>query len=384
MSKLNKQLIRPSFLPLIARCQASLLDRGFHEHTTSLPAELGTCAHDLFDKEVIEGNKLTHEVIAKYAEKHNVPVDGFQGLNRKVIRMESAWTNEAKHLFPQPIRETKIGYNLTGEIRLEGTPDVAQLNIEHSFGVVLDLKTGDSDLLDMMVQVKGYCLIFMREHSHYDLQRMFGILFNPVLEHYETVEFSKAELEEFELEIAEWINTAGDKYNAGAHCAWCPRIMACPRNLEVVQGIITDETLPEITLDNIAKARPIIKMMAKFVKEYDLLETALMEANDSQLDLGENLLVYNKTKKRTWDSKKAIADLRIMRPKMTEADIFGVLEFKKTKAELFIKDTAGKGMKGKDAKAFTELAEKSGSCVVTDQFKKAIIKKEKAIDQEKK
>lgn len=264
-------------------------------------ATLGTACHEVFSDLIVKKIKVTEENLMEIAEKYNVPYEGYMGLARKGFLMERKWIENLARFFTNPVSEEKISFPLpNGEVN-EGTPDLYQLNGDYA--LLLDLKSGETDL-DYTAQLMTYALILYRIHEATGLNTFYLYLWAPVIDSYFGIQVNGSDLEAFEKQIVEKWEKVGKEYKTGPWCSYCDTIEVCPQHRRAFLKM--EDQVKEITVEQIAEARPIIKAMQKIVELYEKTEKALLEKYGT-IDLGDgHELFYNTIMRDTLDVPKTI------------------------------------------------------------------------------
>jgi hypothetical protein len=264
-------------------------------------ATLGTACHDVFSSVIVKQIKVTNEILVPFCEKYNVPFEGFMGLARKAYLMEKKWNENLAQFFSDPVTERKLKAKLPNGYEYEGTPDIYQLNGDYA--LILDLKSGETDL-DYKYQLMTYCLLLYRQNVTTGLNTFYCYIWSPVIDSYNGFKISEDDLLAFEKELCKQFELAGKQYKSGPWCSFCDMIEVCPSHRRAFLQL--ESQVPQITVEQIATTRPIIKAMQKIIDLYDATEKALLEKY-GKIPLGDGHELYQQTVlKDTLDAPKAL------------------------------------------------------------------------------
>lgn len=347
--------VRPSKMPAFEKCPSYCMKPSAPSNVAGIPATIGQAIHAIFEKYTTNGEEITFDVLKKYASKYGVEVDGYMGLSRKCYKLDEKYRENAVQYFPNPEREKFMAYTMANGFKLKGTADLVQVHSD--FGVVLDLKTGESEMMDNMPQIKTYALMLWRMSRHLGVHEVYGFVFNPVIDKYQIAVWTGAELEEYETFLMDQMTKIGKVFNEGSHCTWCPNLTSCPKHLNSCKALLADSGLLNLIPEQIGEIRPKIIHLKQLIKEYDEFEKNLVEAQGI-IDLGDGTEIYLKERSaKKFDTATVINKIYEYRDdQINLVDYLGKhLKISTTAIKGIIGDTAGKGMKGKDQVEFMEL-----------------------------
>lgn len=315
MDALSSEIFyRPSMSPGVSQC-ASFMWRpdGLDiREEAGERADLGTALHELFYSHVYPRRIIDDFTLAQLADRHQVEVDGYEGITWRARKMEKEW-QQLREFYLEARREEKIGYALPNGRKNEGTPDAWSIVGEglDRYACVLDLKTGEADY-DHRSQLLDYCLIIHKVHG---IDEFYASVFNPIQDYYETWHWSSRDIEAWERELLRKMACAGKEFRTGPLCKVCPNLTLCPAHRRAILPFYTPPaggkpgSLPthlKVTPEIIREVRPMMQHLAKVVGTYQELERGLLEQYGT-IDLGEGYeLALGTRYKKTYDVPRAL------------------------------------------------------------------------------
>jgi len=313
MNALSSDLFfRPSMAPGVAQC-ASFMWRpeGLDiREEAGERADLGTACHELFYSHVYPRRIIDQFTLAQLADRHQVDVDGYEGVTWRARKMETQWA-QLQDFYLDAHREEKIGYILPNGLPNEGTPDLWTIigEEETRSACVLDLKTGLTDQ-DHREQLKDYCLIIYKVHG---IEDFYASVFNPIQDYYETWHWTLADILEWEKELLRKMTVVAKEFRSGPACRYCPNLIRCPAHLSAVKAYYVPDNagqrplfVPQITPEVIRQVRPLMQHLAKVVESYKDIERGMLEQFGT-IDLGEGQELALATRfKKVYDVPKSM------------------------------------------------------------------------------
>ncbi len=313
MNALSSEIFfRPSMAPGVSQC-ASYMMRPDGLDIREEPgerADLGTALHDLFYSHVYPRRIIDAFTLAQLADRHQVDVDGYEGVTWRARKMEKQWT-QLQDFYLDAHREEKIGYMLPNGLPNEGTPDAWNVITEdtHRYACVLDLKTGLTDQ-DHRAQLMDYCLILYKVHG---IEEFYASVFNPVQDYYETWHWTLTEILGWEKELIRKMTVVGKEFRSGPACRWCPNLIRCPAHLDAVKPYYQPDNagqrqiaVQKITPETIRQVRPVMQHLAKVLEAYKDIERAMLDQFGTiELGNGQELALGTRYKK-VYDVPKSI------------------------------------------------------------------------------
>lgn len=286
--------LRPSLGPAAKQCPSSMYHDPKKPHIGSsafkVQSKLGTALHDVFKTRIYGGLSIKDEDLVPFVEKHNVTIAGYYGLGWRARQIAEKWSKVAG-FYEGAKLETEIACTLKNGFPLRGTPDLFAVNSE--FGVVFDLKTGESDY-DYLAQVELYALILHKRFGAQGVKEWYVALFCPMLEKYTNVRLTAEYLDQLEDFYCKSMDEAGVKYVMGANCPICPRLLSCQAMIRSVDPMAAElRSGRDITPYDIAKFRPVVKLMEQMIDNYKLVEKSLLE-RVGIIDLGNGYELFIK------------------------------------------------------------------------------------------
>ncbi len=283
---------RPSMAPGVAQC-ASYMWRPEGLDIREEPgerADIGTALHELFYTHVYPRRIIDEFTLAQLADRHQVDVDGFEGVTWRARKMEKQWVS-LQDFYIDAHREEAIGYILPNGKPNKGTPDAWNIvgEGEDAYACVLDLKTGLSDQ-DHRAQLMDYCLILYKVHG---VKEFYASVFNPVQDFYETWHWSLVEILAWEKELLRKMSVVAVEFRSGPACRYCPNLIRCPAHLSVVKAYYVPDNagqrpliVPKVTPEIIRQVRPVMQHLAKVLETYKDIERGMLEQFGT-IDLGD-------------------------------------------------------------------------------------------------
>lgn len=246
------------WIPCPGSARSDLPDR------RSAAADQGTLAHAVANAELLE-RPMPPDVLKAFLGQ---PQEDIEEMTRGVaLFVEFVRGIPGDHYYEQKILSKSIP-------EFGGTLDdiaVTELNLH-----VTDLKYGTMFVPAVNnYQLKSY-LVLARELFP-GRKRFFGTIVQPRVQdgRVETHEYTKKELDEFELQVIE----AGfdDSIVAGAHCRWCPLLINCDKAAERA-ALMAQESFDEVDTetDTINRMKALIEFAPVVSKLSELAEAKLL------------------------------------------------------------------------------------------------------------
>lgn len=313
MNALSSEIFyRPSMSPGVSQCASYMMrPEGLDiQEEAGERADLGTALHELFYSHVYPRRVIDDFTLAQLADRHQVDVDGYEGISWRARKMEKQW-GFLQEFYLNARREEKIGYMLPNGKPNEGTPDLwTLLGDEGSESAcVLDLKTGLSDE-DHRSQLLDYCLII---HKTTGVEDFYASVFNPMQDYYETWHWTLADVLAWEKELLRKMTVVGKEFRTGKACRYCPNLLNCPAHLKAVVPYYKPDRAADgplmvrkITPEVIREVRPLMQHLAKVVDAYKDIERGILEQFGT-IDLGDGHELALATRfKKVYDASKSI------------------------------------------------------------------------------
>jgi len=303
---------RPHKAGLADQCPSSMLrNPNFIPKTVvGVRANLGTAAADLFGNVITKGLKLTDELIDDYANKHNVAVDGFEGLAWRAKRLDSKYQKMLeKGFLEQPVAEETFTSILANKYTYTYRPDLYE--IHGSWAVIVELKMGEVDT-GWDLQSRDYALAMIRSAMADGIKKFYCIVLAPIADYYSVKSYTIDELKDFEKKLIANMNKAGTDYVTGPLCQYCDNLLNCPqikRSIDPISQSIMKVKPNNITItgEEIQQWRPVIKAMKKICKVYEDTEALLLDRMGT-IPLGDGTeLYYREQNKKEIDIQGAIS-----------------------------------------------------------------------------
>lgn len=295
MPDFNHIRLRPSLAPVVRQCPSAMyVDPKVPEIRTAdgeVFSTTGTALHDVFKQLIYTGKPLTREALIPFAERHNVAMEGFFGIEWRAKQIAEKWEKVSKWYQGAQLEE-RISCTLSNGYELAGTPDLFQVVGEYA--LVFDLKTGEKEL-DYTPQIELYALILWKRHQALGMKRVFGALFAPMLNKFTNQEITEQRLEHVEEFYTKAMAFAGITYVIGPMCQFCPRLLSCPAMVRSVDPMVADlREGRELSALDIKQFRPAMRYLKQIVERYEEVERALVERMGT-IDLGDGYELYLRT-----------------------------------------------------------------------------------------
>lgn len=208
---------------LVQGCSKSIILSEDHVSEGNVYTAEGTKAHDLCEACLKADNWKTFLGDADASDEMKTAVEAY-------CRFISALRGHI--LLSEDIERTFVSKRFTG---FGGTADYCS----HYFGDdgkecchTVDFKFGAGVLVpaEKNPQLLSYLVLIREAKQLNDLDLFRATIVQPRLDHVETVEFSKKDLDDFEKELHRVENEleSGGKFVAGEACHWCPAMSRCP------------------------------------------------------------------------------------------------------------------------------------------------------------
>jgi hypothetical protein len=326
--------LRPSALPLVTLCAASLKSPEIRIESPRGPADLGTAFHACMAA-VAGGTQYDGEAIAA---RNNVDVADLMPL---VGWASAIWRNQLAALFPNPLVEAELRY-ADADMSITGHPDVAAYVPECREVRILDYKSGFADR-DAREQLKGYGLLTLAEWPDADQVRVTKW---QVRDGRATTEiYTRAQL----LNHWDWLKAHAadqDTYRPGKHCGDCRRALECDAHNRQIQSLINTaidaEAIKTHTAEDLAVAVEFARALGRRLDSFLDSAKAHVAANG-----GEYGRLFLKE-----ETRKTISFARgrdVLVEAIGEPETMALASIGKTDAEDAVKALAPKGRKGQAA-----------------------------------
>ncbi len=340
--------IRASSLPRLTACAAAGEAPATWVEPLNDGAQLGTAFH-LAIATAIKGGEPD---LGGIAAQNAIDVDDLRPLYLWGLKV---WREQLEPTYPNPIVEEQlrvedpdVGLVLTGH------PDVMAFAEDAEELRVVDHKSGRG-YYDAEPQMRGYALLGFCRYPAAKQARMQILRLRD--RSIETFVWTRQEI------MVDWWGgfaahiARADRYRAGAHCGFCPRALECPANRQQLQSTIAllsedrEQPLAD-TLDPLALANTV--KQAKVANKR--LEEFLRAAKARVIAAGGTLgpLSIKSTDKRT-------IIFPVAQPILVEQigmeKLLPLLKIGKGDVEKAIKDSVGRGQKGKAVEYVWELIE---------------------------
>jgi len=247
---------------------------------------LGTAIHKVFELYTSLGITPTVEQVQEVAHSHNVPMKGYYGLAWRVNLVAEKWKGVAQY-FTDPQREVELSAVASNGYPITGHPDLLQ--VWNGYAVIADLKSGEVEGIDHFAQGMWYAWLVWKT---YQVEKVFVIIFAPMLDVWETRQYTMEQLIELENQFEEWCMQAGHIYSGpNAMCRFCPNATDCPAISRAVDPLVTEFSQiqargRELTPDDVRQMRPMMKQFAKWAEQFHEAEKILVE-RFGPIDLGD-------------------------------------------------------------------------------------------------
>jgi hypothetical protein len=270
--------------------------------------------------------------------------------------------------YPDAIAEQEMGCFLGGEYALTGHVDVISLNGDAN---ILDWKTSRKDP-SYKQQMLGYCWLALSNNSTVD--RAVATIAWVRTGEVERYTMSRDQMVAWEQSIIQRVIDHDGSYHPGPQCEYCPRSHECPaanalarRDIAGIIGTTPDQAAldamtPKQIVDLLEQARRVGRM-AEAVQ--DAIKARVVARGAIQAD--DAKIVLESVERKQVLAMKALPVLEGFGFKY-EA-LADVLSVSLTKAKCHVADSAPRGAKASQAKAFVEALEAAGAIETTISHK---------------
>jgi len=231
--KLIKVKMRPSSLPLLARCGAAAKYLSLHNYGSDA-THLGRAYHEALMDKAIDGNYD----LEKLTDKYNLSPEEKDDLSLFCYGIDLSLPTTAmfEQHFSHIIKTPKY------EIDVSGTPDVVVPPSQVGAPVnIIDYKTGRVNVSAKTLQLKMYAFLATRIYKADAVVTIVNLRSKDIV----SVTYTIDELDRFEktlIETAE--NISKEEYCVGDHCnnKFCPgRLNGCPAYIEPLRAVASLE-----------------------------------------------------------------------------------------------------------------------------------------------
>lgn len=337
--------VRSSRLPLSMACPASLQAPGYLVNEDSIPARLGTAAHEGLGEQ-LQGKAVDEEQLELLAVKYTVPLDELRMLFYQAYKL--LHEGNIMKYFPQREVEVEVSSLALHPVEQKGHVDLRYYSEQSKTIYILDHKTGWLDS-DCTHQIKSYGFQSLEDYPEADrVHTMVARTRDFVIDH-ET--YTKDELVAWGSVVKKRLVEERDQYFAGKHCTYCPHRLNCiayedwvRRSIQLILSWDSSKPFhitPEV-IGNLYAAKSNLKKVIADVE--DVLKTMANNVKGS-LDCGdayelrlESQITTEILFEQAWPMLSELVD----RAEWNEA-----FKVRKTALEKIIKADAAKGQKSK-------------------------------------
>jgi hypothetical protein len=331
--------LRASSLPLNFICPGSARAPQLVIRESGEAAELGTSVHEAL-AHMVDHSPCEDEQLSLIAVAHDVDIDDLTFLYRRGCQL----LNQVKDTFPNPLTEVMVSVDL-GLVSISGHLDLISVSGDVARG--LDWKSGFKDH-DYSEQMRAYAALVLLQHQQLrEVTLTVAWLREGEIENY-TMTRDGAELwaQRVIARIVSWDGA----YNAGTHCAFCPRAHECPaanaimrRDVAAILNVSLEDaptelaTMPPAELIELVRKASVVTKYAGSVR--DIVRAYIKQHGDV---VGPDMrLTIRAEERKTIEPLPAWPVLESLG--FTDEDFAAVVKISKSKTEDRVKQKAGKG-----------------------------------------
>jgi hypothetical protein len=232
--------LRASGMPLAFTCPGSVREPKVKIRTSSGPADLGTCGHEVL-RPLAEGGSVPWEALPEYANRYGVDLAEL----RIVVAGAFKLWKLVKDSYPGAVTEVPLSMEVSPGVTLSGHPDI--LSVSGTRASIGDWKSGRKDS-DYGHQLKAYGALVLNDDASL-VEAALAVLW--------TREGDVESLTMDRDDARTWLSRVRDEvvgwdgvFHPGSHCDWCQNTFECPAaRAQLAKDVSAVLALPELVAD---------------------------------------------------------------------------------------------------------------------------------------
>ena len=237
--------ISPSATTRILNCPGSIDLSKDSVQIESSHAREGTMAHDVAEA-AASGNDLPDEATEEMIESANQWKNTIEWIEKDHLIIDR-WLERTL----ESCRNKDFG----------GTPDYHSVSPDSI--IIGDYKYGKGIKVSAKNNSQLMSYLCLARESHKRADRFIAFILQPRLNHFDMVEFTSEQLDEFESRL--FLSATKKELLVGDHCKWCPATTKCPKLWREVVDLFGDES-DDWTPPSLAKQLEMLPRLKELVE----------------------------------------------------------------------------------------------------------------------